>query len=1222
MSRRLGPAFLLGFCALAIALLSASAQSTRTPPAGNTASREDAYRANNLGVAYLEQYNYDIAVKQFRRALEIDPKLQMARVNLAIAFLYAPDLAGAAREAQTVLQQQADEPHAHYVLGLIARSENRVDDGIAELKRVLDKDARDVGALVNLGQLLMQRREYAEAVALFRRAAEQEPFHVTATYNLAVALTRAGQTEEGQRMTQQFQKLRESGYGTTFSNTYLEQGRYAEAIVSTGAEPELVDTSTPDVTFAVATTIPPIERSATAAMPGTSDGLAALAANEVGNGVTLADLDGDGDLDLIDVSRARVRVMRNDNGTFTDVTTQSGITQFASPAVPMAAIAGDYDNDEHTDIFILGYGANALYRQASPWHFEDQTAKSGVSTAAAIEGLHRAAALVDVDHDGDLDIFLTGMVRNSGGTGGGAEASSVAGANPPAANPQAANARAANPQANAPDWALTAAGLAAASNVLLRNNGDGTFTDNTANAKLNAPLMQASGLAPTDYDNRRDIDLLLVAHDHPPVLFRNMRDGTFQDVAKDVGLLTNAGHYLCVAAGDVNKDGFTDFFFGRWEETGLLMLSDGAGHFRPAEHGPAPTHAFAAQFIDYDNDGLLDLVTASLDGLHVWRNVGRSWNEVTDRTTKAFNAKLTPPGRIIAFAAGDVNGDGAVDLVVKLRDGSVSLLMNRGGAKHPAVRVRLAGRVSNRDGVGSKVEMRAGSLWQKLESSSVTPAIAPADLIFGLGSRTRTDVVRVLWPSGVLQSEPQEQQTAATGLIKIDIRELDRKPSSCPFLYTWNGERFEFITDFMGGGEMGDWQGPGEYNTPDPEEYTRIRGDQLKPRDGRLELRVTNELEETLYADRFELLAIDHPIDIAVHPHEGLFAPPAPAFELFAARDVRSPARVTDDAGNDVTEQARALDRHFIDTFALERIRGYAKPHDLIIDAASEANANANENASASANAAPPDLLLLTGWTDYAFSSDNVAATQAGLVMAPPSLDVLDAHGDWHTVVKEVGIPVGRPQTLVVDMNGKWPAGATKHIARIRTNMRIYWDQIQVAMRDRKLALTPKITRLDPIVADLHWRGFSAEATSEAPFTYDYARVSTVSPWKQMPGRYTREGDVRELLHAVDDMFVVSRPGDEIALSFDARALPPLRRGWTRTYLLHSDGFSKEMNLHSASPDIAAPLPFHTMTRYPYRAPEAYPMTPARRDYITRYNTRIVGRPLPAIELAAGAAAQ
>src|SRR5688572_6949976 len=197
------------------------------PKPGGAAAREDAYRANNLGVAYLEQYNYEQAATSFRRALEIDGGLTLARINLAIALLYVPDHAAAAKEATAALQQQPDAPQAHYVLGLVARSDNRAEDGIAAFKRVLAADPRDVGALVNLGQLLMQNRQYAEAAALFRTAVEAEPYHVTATYNLAVALTRSGNTAEGQKLTQRFQMLRESGYGTTFSNNYLEQGRFA-----------------------------------------------------------------------------------------------------------------------------------------------------------------------------------------------------------------------------------------------------------------------------------------------------------------------------------------------------------------------------------------------------------------------------------------------------------------------------------------------------------------------------------------------------------------------------------------------------------------------------------------------------------------------------------------------------------------------------------------------------------------------------------------------------------------------------------------------------------------------------------------------------------------------------------------------------------------------------------------------------------------------------------
>ena len=145
-------------------------------------------------------------------------------------------------------------------------------------------------------------------------------------------------------------------------------------------------------------------------------------------------------------------------------------------------------------------------------------------------------------------------------------------------------------------------------------------------------------------------------------------------------------------------------------------------------------------------------------------------------------------------------------------------------------------------------------------------------------------------------------------------------------------------------------------------------------------------------------------------------------------------------------------------------------------------------------------------------------------------------------------------------------------------------------------------------MANLRWRGFSKEESPDGrePFGYNYQTVSLTSPWKVMTGYYTREGDVKELLVESDDMFVIARPGDEISLSFDANQLRPLPDGWTRTFLLFSDGFSKEMDINSASPDQVGPLPFHSMSRYPYSGPESYPLTPQRQKYIEKYNTRRV----------------
>jgi tetratricopeptide (TPR) repeat protein len=1149
---------------------------TPAPSAGATsppASREDAYRANNVGVALLEQYNHAEAAASFRRALELDPSLDLAKINLAIALFYIPELPAAAEAAKAAVAAVPDAPQPHYILGLVAKSENQTDVAEAEFGKVLEIDGTDLGSRVNLAQLQMQKRAYDRAIELLRPAVAAEPYHVTALYNLGVALTRAGQAEEGQQTIAKFQALREAGYGTAFSNNYLEQGRYAEAVASTGAEGALVDAAATPVTFSIG----PL-----------------LGAAEPGGGAVLVDLDRDGDLDLVDV-RARLGLFLNDAGAFQDVSAARGVAKLAMPPTPIAAVAGDYDNDERVDLFVLGTGRHALFHQRADGTFEDTTTAAGIPATA---GVHGAVAFVDADHDGDLDLVLAG-----------------------------------------------------ATPALLRNNGNGTFADVSAASKIAAAAGAAVGLVPTDFDNRRDVDLFVARTAGAPVLLKNVRDGSFADVSADVGLasLAGAARLTAVAAGDVNKDGFTDFFVGRAGAAGTLAASTGRGTFAASEIA-GTDGVTAAQFVDLDNDGLLDLAAIASAGALQVRALGvrasggagsggpgaLAWGPATPLLAPATPARPLPSvGGAPWLAAGDIDGDGDTDLVTRVTEGAgrhnLVVLRNDGGSRQASLRVRLDGKVSNRSAVGSKVELRAGSLRQKLETASAWPAAAPSDLVFGLGGRASADVVRVIWPAGIVQAElapgaalagtpgtptsgtpgtpATPAATSGPGVVAhgtMTFTELDRKPSSCPYLFTWNGERFEFITDFMGGGEMGYLHAPGVVGHPDPEEYTRIEGARLVPRRGRYELQVTNELEETLFLDRARLIAVDHPAAVEVHPREGAFAPPFPAFRLYAAAGARPIVRALDGAGRDVTARLTATDRQYVDRLPLERIRGYAKPHTLTLDLGE-----------APAGGGVP-LLLLTGWTDYAFSTDNVAAHQAGLPLEPPSLQIRDANGQWRTAIVEIGIPVGRPQTIVVDLSRLRFHGARE--VRIATSMRVYWDRAQVATEDG--AVQPRQTALDAVRADLAWRGFSAEVTPDGrePYDYDFTRVSPIVPWKLMPGRYTREGDVRELLRTADDFFVVSRPGDALALAFDATKVPPLPTGWTRTFLLHSIGYSKEMDPHSASPDVASPLPFRTMTRYPYAAPERYPDTPAHRAYLDRWNTRVVGRTLPPLELAADAA--
>ncbi len=313
----------------------------------------------------------------------------------------------------------------------------------------------------------------------------------------------------------------------------------------------------------------------------------------LGNSATLFDFDGDGNLDLFWATSGEQHLYRNDGGKFTDVTDQSFALSEKVRGTPIALVAGDYDNDGRTDLLVVRDGSLSLYRNIGGGRFSDVTRAAGIPY---FPYLPSSAAFVDVDHDGDLDIFITGLADLS---------------KPP-------HGRAVFPEDFAP-----------ARNLLLRNDGNGKFTDITAAAKLDN-LGHAVAVVPTDFNNRRDIDLLVVNYGKAPDLYSNQRDGTFRNVSIEVGLNVD-GPWTCVAAGDINKDGFTDFFLGRADGPGLFAISDGKEKFKTMVAPAGTKNAQAAQFIDYDNNGLLDCVILADKGVHVLRNVGTDWVDTSER---------------------------------------------------------------------------------------------------------------------------------------------------------------------------------------------------------------------------------------------------------------------------------------------------------------------------------------------------------------------------------------------------------------------------------------------------------------------------------------------------------------------------------------------------------------------------------------------------------------
>ena len=1117
--------------------------SAQTEKGISPATRENAYRANNIGVARLEQFDYKAAAAAFQQALEFDPQMKLAQINLAIALFNQQEVEGAFKAANSAVKNSPDAPQPFYILGLIARNQNRVDDAVAAFQQVLKIDPNDVGANVNLGQIYIQQRNYAEAEKFLRLALRAEPYNSTAMYNLATVLLRADARDEGKQLMTRFQDLRQSGAATTIGQNYLEQGRYAEAVASTGAESELVDKTAPKVVF--------------------QNVDVGLAAGEVKNSknnsgempaqaAVLFDYDNNGDLDLVKIEGepAQIHLYKNGKNKYLDVTKTAGDLSKPLNLRGYGIVAGDYDNDTFADLLVFGKGQTMLFRGDGAGGFENVTAKARIpaSSITSISG-----AFLDADHDGDLDIFLGGYAGEKTNS---------------------------------------------AANRLWRNNGDGTFTDISESAKITVSS-RAVAVVPTDYDNRRDIDLLVVNRSGAPNLFRNLRDGSFKDVAAEVGL-NQSGDWISAAAGDFNKDAYTDFFFGRANGRGVFAISDGRGKFTLQDAPAGTENAASAQFLDYDNDGLLDLIVNSDKGFAVARNLGDGW---TKAETGAFKIKSGADDSISnsrQILASDIDLDGDVDLLAFGANGALNFLQNQGGDANNSESVHLKGRVSNRTGIGAKIDLRAGSLAQKLETYAASPMPAPSEVIFGLGKREKSDAVRVIWTSGVVQAEIKPADNAnrtAKNFEVVNIEELDRKPSSCPYLYTWNGEKFEFITDFLGGGEMGNWQGKGVYNNSDSDEFVRITSDQLKPKNGKYEIRVTNELEEVLFLDNLKLIAIEHDANAEVFPNEGLDIPTAGRKILYQTKNAHAPLVAFNTNGETILPKIAELDRVFYDDFKSLNIRGYAETHSLTLNLDDKKNYKGRT------------LLLLTGWTDYAFSSDNVAASQSGKSQFLPYLQVKNAKGEWQTVIDSIGISIGRPQTLVVDLTGKFLTDSRE--VRIVTNFKTYWDSIAVDTSEQNSGL--KTIELKPSQADLRERGYSAESKINEMIAPDYTKVSNDGRWKNFAGKFTRTGDVKPLLNEIDDVFVISKTGDELVLSFDA--LPELPKNKKYTFLLYADGYSKEMDINSGSPDAVFPLPFKQMTQYPYEANERFPMTEAKRKIYEEYTTRIVKGGFPSLEL-------
>ena len=489
-----------------------------------------------------------------------------------------------------------------------------------------------------------------------------------------------------------------------------------------------------------------------------------------GSGVALLDYDNDGWLDVYLLNGSTIAAFKgneppphamlfhnNHDGTFTDVTDKAGV---ANERWGFGLAVGDYDNDGWPDIYVANYGKNRLYHNNHDGTFTDVAEKAGVT----LGGWSTGPTWGDYDHDGLLDLFVPGYVKFDAD-------------NPPIAGKGTIPANFC--QFRGVAVMCGPRGLPGERDHLFHNNGDGTFTDVSVRAGVSDPDGYY-GLAAVfvDVDDDGWVDLTVANDSTPNYLYLNRHNGTFEDVSYGSGFaLSEDGREqasMAIAVGDYNRDGKVDLFTTTFsDDYKTLYRNDGGGNFSDVTYRSGlgeptvPFLAWGAGFLDFDNDGLLDIFIANG---HVYPGVdrqdwGTTWAERPQlfRNLDGARFKEVPPATgsgladvITARGAafGDLFNDGHIDVVINNIDSTPSLLRNvEKNGNHWLTLKLVGGPRSPRDAIGAKVFLTAGGVRQRADVFSGGSYSSSSDqrLHFGLGTSTRIDKIEIHWPSGLKQ---------------------------------------------------------------------------------------------------------------------------------------------------------------------------------------------------------------------------------------------------------------------------------------------------------------------------------------------------------------------------------------------------------------------------------------------------------------------------------------
>ena len=1101
----------------------------------------------------LDHFDFKGAEAAFREVAERLPDQAAAWANLGIATMNQ-DNQDAYRRARGHLEKAVslDPEHLHgnHSLGVLSKHLSDFDRADACFRKVLSIDPHDPTANYYLGTILVAKNQSEQAEALFKKAISAEPHQQSAIYQLFSLYFANDKEDEARPLVSLFQELESAGTGNKAGIVYSEMGRYGAGIrpfpvtlPSTGDRSGGVSYTNEDI---MGGGVQPANVPLPGFVPWSAGESAAAAATKFaagfGPGIAVADVDQDGDLDVWAADGAASGTLFLNDSGEFSKAASTWGLAGGSPSV--SGCFGDYDNDGLPDLYISCAGPNRLLRNISGERFEDVTGDTGTGGGDVFTA---QSVMADLDADGDVDIYCANMASTK-------EVAKRNGRWPMDAEPSPNN--------------------------LFNNDRDGTFTD-IAEQTRTAGRQHSAGVLAADLDSDRDADLLVLGHFSPLEAYRNDRIWRFVTVTIPSGL----ERVVCGGASAADLDADGDLDLCTWRGQARVFHNQGGFRITPGDD----TTQHPGCVMDADNDGDLDLFL--LDDLRLQTEEG--W------TNELIPSSLVPYRDIRSSVPADLDDDGVLDVVLGRSGNAPAILRGALDNGNNWLEIGLKGvretrkMRANTGGIGARVTVVSGTLQQSQDMVTASGVLGspPPRLHFGLGQRKRADYVSVSWPDDLLQGESK-----VSANVRKTFTQAYRKSSSCPLLFAWDGERMAFVTDFLGTGGLGFFVQPGVYAPPDPTELVSIP--KLAPKDGMWTVSVHEPMEEICFLDEARLMVVDHPEGTVVFPDERIAVNgPAPDGRLIAFRpeDAVFPQGLATREGTADPELIRHADRRYQPGVRPDpRFVGFSSAQEIVVDFGEQLASTKGR----------PLVLFLDGWVEYPYAHVNFAAWQAGLAFGAISIDVRDRDGRWRVLRDNFGYPAGMPRVMTLDLSELPREGPCQ--LRLRTQQELYIDRLWLAPDLGAGSLS--VRELDPHSAQLRPSGYPREYSPDGrqPLLYDYALMDPAIDYKTMEGDYTRFGDVRELLKAPDDQFVIFGHAEEILLQFKPTADPPA--GTTRSFILKTDGYCKDMDLYTAHSSTVTPLPFHGMSGFPYPPGERYPDTAAHREYRARYNTRRLTR--------------